>query len=55
MHCVKQELDDATSLTASFVFILGHCVNFKTMRYELTGLNRIVADKLHSVQFQVKI
>ena len=26
-------------------FILGHCVNFKTIRYESTTFNRIVADK----------
>ena len=37
-------------LTDFFVFTLGHCVNFRTMRYELTSFNRIVDDKLHRVR-----
>ena len=39
-------LHDATCPADLFVFVLGHFVNFKAMRYESTSLNRIVADKL---------
>ena len=31
-------------LTNSFVFMLGHCVNVKTIRYDSTNFNRIVGD-----------
>ena len=40
----KQGLQDVICLTDSFVFMPDHCVNFQVMRYESTGLNRIVGD-----------
>ena len=33
----------------SFVLMLRYCANLKTIRYESTSLNRIVADKSHRV------
>ena len=33
----------------SFVLMLRYCVNLKAMRYESKSMNRIVADKSHSV------
>ena len=33
----------------SFVLMLRYCANLKTIRYESTTLNRIVADKSHRV------
>ena len=33
----------------TFLLILSYCANLKTIRYESTSLNRIVADKLHRV------
>ena len=48
----EQIIDRVTSLnwgytTDSFVFTLSHC---KVMRFESTGFNRIVTDKLHRVK-----
>ena len=34
LHRKKLGLHDAICLTDSFVFTLGHCVNFYVMRYE---------------------
>ena len=33
----------------SFVLMLRYCANLKAIRYESTSVNRIVADKSHSV------
>ena len=33
----------------SFVLMLHYCANLKAIRYELTSLNKIVADKSHPV------
>ena len=33
----------------SFVLMLRYCANLKAIRYESTNLNKIVADKSHSV------
>ena len=33
----------------SFVLMLRYCANLKAIRYESTSLNKIVADKSHSV------
>ena len=46
---LKVGLHYAICLTNSFVFGRGDCVNFKAMRYESTGLNRILSDKSHRV------
>ena len=50
VYQIKLGLHDAICRTDSFVFTLGHCVNFKAMRYESTSFNRIVADKSHLVK-----
>ena len=42
---LKLRSHDAIDLTDSFVFTPGHCVNFRMMRYESTGFNRIIVDK----------
>ena len=47
---MNQPLHDAICLADSFVITLGHCVNFKVIRYERTSLNRIVGDKSHSLR-----
>ena len=43
---LKLRSHDAIDLTDSFVFTPGHCVNFRMMRYESTGFNRIIVDNL---------
>ena len=48
-HRVTLTLHDAICLTDSFVFTLGHCVDFKATRFELASFNRIVADKSYRV------
>ena len=42
LHCAIYRPD-------SFVLMSRHCANLKAIRYESTSLNRIVADKSHSV------
>ena len=46
---VRLQLHGAIYSPDSFVLMLRHCVNLKAMRYELTSLNRIAADKSHCV------
>ena len=53
-HCderyeVRLQLHGAIYLPYSFVLMLRYCANLKAIRYELTTLNRIVADKSHRV------
>ena len=50
---IKIGLQDAISVTDSFVFTPAHCLNLKVMRYGLASLNRILADKLHCVRLQL--
>ena len=47
--CLRLQLHGAIYRPDSFVFMLRHCVNLKAIRYESTSLNRIAADKSHSV------
>ena len=46
---VRLKLHGAIYRLDSFVWMLRYCANLKAIRYELTSLNRIVADKSHSV------
>ena len=46
---VRLRLHGAIYRPDSFVLMLRYCVNLKAIRYESTGLNRIVADKSHCV------
>ena len=43
--CVRLRLYGAIYLPDSFELMLRHCANLKTIRYESTSLNRIVADE----------
>ena len=51
---LKTGLHDTICLTDSFVFMLGHCVNFKAIRYESTSVNRIVSNKSHRLTLALK-
>ena len=46
---VRLQLHGAIYRPDSFVLMLRYCANLKAIRYESTSLNRIVADKSHSV------
>ena len=46
---LRLQSDSAIYRPDSFVLISRHCANLKAIRYESTSLNRIVADKSHSV------
>ena len=46
---LRLQLHGAIYRPDSFVLMPRYCVNLKTIRYESTNLNRIVADKSHSV------
>ena len=50
-HClfIKLQLHGAIYRNVSFVLMLRYRENLKTIRYESTTSNRIVADKLHRV------
>ena len=43
------QLHSAIYRPDSFLMILRYCANLKTIKYESTNLNRIVADKSHRV------
>ena len=44
------KLHDTMCLTDSFLLALGHCLNFKLMKYEPASLDRIAADKSYLVK-----
>ena len=46
---VRLQLHGAIYRPDSFVLMPRYCANLKAIRYESTGLNRIVADKSHHV------
>ena len=46
---VRLVLDGAICLTNSFEFTVYHCMKLKAFTQECASLNRITADKLHSV------
>ena len=46
---LRLQLHGAIYRPDSFVLMLSYCANLKTIRYESTSLNRIVADKSHRV------
>ena len=46
---LRLQLHGALYRPDSFVLMLCYCANLKAIRYESTSLNRIVADKSHSV------
>ena len=46
---IKLQLHGAIYRNVSFVLKLRYCENLKTITYESTTLNRIVADKSHRV------
>ena len=46
---LRLQLHRAIYRPDSFVLMSRHCANLKAIRYESTSLNRIVADKSHSV------
>ena len=46
---IRLQLHGAIYRPDSFVSMLRYCANLKTIRYESTSLNRIVADKSHRV------
>ena len=46
---LRLQLHGANYRPDSFVLMLCYCANLKAIRYELTSLNRIVADKSVSV------
>ena len=47
--CLRLQLHGAIYRPDSFVLMLRYCANLKAIRYESTSLNRIAADKSHSV------
>ena len=47
--CIRLVLDGAICLADSFVFSVYHCTRLKAFGHELASLNRITADKSHSV------
>ena len=46
---IRVQSHGAIYLPDSFVLMLRYCTNLKAIRHESTSLNRIVADKSHSV------
>ena len=46
---LRLQLHSAIYRADSFVLMLRYCVNLKAIRYESASLNKIVADKSHSV------
>ena len=46
---LRLQLHGAIYRNDSFILMLHYCVNLKVIIYELTSLNRIVADKSHRV------
>ena len=48
-NTLRLVLDGAICLDDSFEFAIYHCMRLKAFRHELVGLNRIAADKSHSV------
>ena len=46
---LRLQLHGAIYRPHSFVLMLRYCANLKAIRYESASLNRIVADKSHSV------
>ena len=46
---VRLQLHGAIYRPDSVVMVLRYCANLKTIRYESTSLNRIIADKSHRV------
>ena len=46
---LRLQLHGAIYRPNSFVMMLPYCANLNGIRYELTSLNRIVADKSHRV------
>ena len=46
---LRLQLHGAIYRPDSFVLMLRYCANLEAIRYESTGLNRIVADKSHRV------
>ena len=46
---LRLQLHGAIYRPDSFVLMLRYCANLKSIRYESTSLNRIVADKSHRV------
>ena len=46
---LRLQLHGAIYRPDSFVLMLRYCANLKVIRYELTSLNRIIADKSHCV------
>ena len=46
---IRLQLHGAIYRPDSFVLMLRYCSNLKAIRYESTSLNRIIADKSHSV------
>ena len=53
-HRIELGLLDAICLSDSFVFMLGHFVNFKAMTYDSTSFNRIVDDKSHRIKLALR-
>ena len=49
LYWLRLQLHGAIYRPDSFVLMLRYCANLKTIRYESTSLNRIVADKSHRV------
>ena len=49
IHHIRLQLHGAIYRPDSFVLMLCYCANLKAIRSESTSLNRIVADKSHSV------
>ena len=49
LYNIRLQLHGAIYRPNSFVLMLRYCANLKAIRYESTSLNRIVADKSHSV------
>ena len=52
---LRLQLHGAIYRPDSFVLMLRYCANLKAIRYESTSLNRIVADKSHSVIVALRI
>ena len=52
---IRLQLHGAIYRPDSFVLMLRYCANLKAISYESTSLNRIVADKSHSVIILKKV
>ena len=48
-YTIRLRLHGAIHRPDSFLLMLRYCANLKTISYESTSLNRIVADKSHRV------